>query len=273
MTPPPTSIDGTDITGATIDGQEVQEITVDGQVVFEEVTIPNSEADNKLIHRWHLSEDSDPFEDEFSEYPGINNGTSKVSGSFVDGAARSGDGSNDFINFSGSKDLDAILGDNHAWAFTLSTTDTNNSSITGVSDQGMWFVINIGANDRTSRSAPSGHLQFTLRENASGNVFTAETDVSVNDGNLHRIVVNKTAENDMEFYIDQSQVSRSITDSQGFIDTTNENGFDFTLFSFNNQSNEPGAELSEFLDGTIDDFCIFNDSLTNSEATSYSNPF
>jgi len=32
---PPTSIDGTDITGATIDGTEVTEITVDGQTVFE----------------------------------------------------------------------------------------------------------------------------------------------------------------------------------------------------------------------------------------------
>ena len=31
---PPTSIDGTDITGATIDGEEVQEITVDGDTVF-----------------------------------------------------------------------------------------------------------------------------------------------------------------------------------------------------------------------------------------------
>jgi len=31
---PPTSIDGTDITGATIDGTEVTEITVDGQTVF-----------------------------------------------------------------------------------------------------------------------------------------------------------------------------------------------------------------------------------------------
>jgi len=31
---PPTSIDGTDITGATIDGTDVQEITVDGQTVF-----------------------------------------------------------------------------------------------------------------------------------------------------------------------------------------------------------------------------------------------
>jgi len=31
---PPTSIDGTDLTGATIDGTDVQEITVDGDVVF-----------------------------------------------------------------------------------------------------------------------------------------------------------------------------------------------------------------------------------------------
>jgi hypothetical protein len=34
MTPPPTSMDGTDITGATIDGTEVSEITVDGDTVF-----------------------------------------------------------------------------------------------------------------------------------------------------------------------------------------------------------------------------------------------
>jgi hypothetical protein len=33
----PTSIDGTDITGATIDGTDVQEITVDGDTVFEAV--------------------------------------------------------------------------------------------------------------------------------------------------------------------------------------------------------------------------------------------
>jgi len=42
MTPPPTFIDGQEITGATIDGQEVQEITVDGQTVFSAVSLPNS---------------------------------------------------------------------------------------------------------------------------------------------------------------------------------------------------------------------------------------
>lgn len=40
----PTSIDGSDITGATIDGQDVSEITVDGDVVFTAVPdIPDSE--------------------------------------------------------------------------------------------------------------------------------------------------------------------------------------------------------------------------------------
>jgi len=40
----PTSIDGTDITGATIDGQDVQEITVDGQTVFSAApVIPDSQ--------------------------------------------------------------------------------------------------------------------------------------------------------------------------------------------------------------------------------------
>jgi len=36
----PTSIDGTEITGATIDGQDVSEITVDGETVF--TAIPDS---------------------------------------------------------------------------------------------------------------------------------------------------------------------------------------------------------------------------------------
>jgi len=50
---PPTSIDGTDITGATIDGQDVQEITVDGQTVFTAATpLPTA----GLLHRYDASE-------------------------------------------------------------------------------------------------------------------------------------------------------------------------------------------------------------------------
>jgi len=52
----PTSIDGTDITGATIDGTDVQEITVDGDVVFSgipdtQVYLHDDWGDGKLQNR------------------------------------------------------------------------------------------------------------------------------------------------------------------------------------------------------------------------------
>jgi len=50
---PPTSIDGTDITGATIDGTDVQEITVDGDVVFTSgggVSTPPPDASNLIAN-------------------------------------------------------------------------------------------------------------------------------------------------------------------------------------------------------------------------------
>jgi len=49
---PPTSIDGTDITGATIDGTDVQEITVDGQTVF---TAGPQLPTTNLIHHYDFS--------------------------------------------------------------------------------------------------------------------------------------------------------------------------------------------------------------------------
>jgi len=57
MTPPPTNIDGTDITGATIDGTEVTEITVDGDTVFTATqpvgqdTVFEDWADNRFTNR------------------------------------------------------------------------------------------------------------------------------------------------------------------------------------------------------------------------------
>jgi len=52
MSPPPTSIDGTDITGATIDGHEVQEITIDGQVVFTAVQGPDTSMFQSPIYQF-----------------------------------------------------------------------------------------------------------------------------------------------------------------------------------------------------------------------------
>jgi hypothetical protein len=52
---PPTSIDGTEITGATIDGTDVTEITVDGDTVFAALDIPDEQ---ELHARYDYSQES-----------------------------------------------------------------------------------------------------------------------------------------------------------------------------------------------------------------------
>jgi len=61
---PPTSIDGTDITGATIDGTDVEEITVDGNTVFSATTLPVAFSD---MIAWYPMEANIPGGDEYSD--------------------------------------------------------------------------------------------------------------------------------------------------------------------------------------------------------------
>jgi len=70
---PPTSIDGTDITGATIDGTDVQEITVDGDVVFPAQTLPVRYSD---MIAWYPMERNISGGDEFSDATAIISGAS-----------------------------------------------------------------------------------------------------------------------------------------------------------------------------------------------------
>jgi len=72
----PTSIDGTDITGATIDGTDVQEITVDGDVVFSAVSVP---ATADLV--FHLDASQESFSNNqttntITDFSGLNNNLS-----------------------------------------------------------------------------------------------------------------------------------------------------------------------------------------------------
>jgi len=62
---PPTSIDGTDITGATIDGTDVTEITVDGQTVFTALSLPQADLD----HDYNVASLSLSDGDEISTFP------------------------------------------------------------------------------------------------------------------------------------------------------------------------------------------------------------
>jgi hypothetical protein len=83
MSPPPTSIDGTDITGATIDGTDVQEITVDGQTVF----TAGPDVPDSVVNRAPLDEGSGTS---FTDVVGDADGTLSQGGSWVSDSAFNG---------------------------------------------------------------------------------------------------------------------------------------------------------------------------------------
>jgi len=109
MSPPPTNIDGTDITGASIDGQDVQEITLDGQTVFSAgVDLTN------LTNAWSFDEGSGTLAADNFGTDDITLQTGKwITGSqFVGGTAVDFDGS--FFGFVG--DSLNVIQQNSDWS-------------------------------------------------------------------------------------------------------------------------------------------------------------
>jgi len=95
---PPTSIDGTDITGATIDGTDVQEITVDGQTVFTAQDLPVAYSN---LRAWY------PFDS--AEYGGSNTDdvTAILGGSGDDSANDATVSGGTYVSSGGVTDINA----------------------------------------------------------------------------------------------------------------------------------------------------------------------
>jgi len=121
---PPTSIDGTDITGATIDGADVQEITVDGQTVFTAVQPPAF-----AIHQWKMDEGSGTtVADSIGSLDAtLENGAGWATDSqAVGGTVTDYDGSNDYAEVTGSS---SFYEPSFAIGVTAEFDDNNRSPI------------------------------------------------------------------------------------------------------------------------------------------------
>jgi len=130
MSPPPTSIDGTDITGATIDGQQVEEITIDGQTVFSAVTLIDDFEDGNLNEYTNTSgytvSSSNPISGSFSLETTTNEtfGTASLSG--LDNYPQRGDSFEFTIDFfEGTTKFNAFAG----MAFGVQNTINNNYAV------------------------------------------------------------------------------------------------------------------------------------------------
>jgi hypothetical protein len=147
MTPPPTSIDGTDITGATIDGQEVQEITVDGQTVF--TALPKT---------------LESFESGISDYQGDTGNVTTTTGQSTNGNSSLRFDRSDGVSFvatdTASKSLTA--GDNFAVDMYIPP---------GWSDQGGIIFFDEDPNSFFGS-------EYNTRLNGNGNTF----DIRLNNG-------------------------------------------------------------------------------------------
>jgi len=230
----PTSIDGTDITGATIDGTDVQEITVDGDTVF--TSVPSS-----LVSHYE-------FENDLTDSVGSNDLTNNGNGQFTSSSkfgsfAKSYDGSDDFdsiesnlVNPSGPFTVSAFFktsSDGTIWS------QANSSTI----DPFLWLEVD------------GGSLTFYKRTNV-GSQVEANGTVSVDDGSYHHGAITYDG------------TTMALFTDGGDKQTLNDSAIPNTDHAAFGALYRPSAIL--FFQGDIDDAKIFDEVLTDTQISNLS---
>ena len=231
------------------------------------IAIPDSEANQKLLHRWLLDDVNGNVDDSEGNADGTNNGVVSVSGSFVGGSAGAGDGSSAHIDTSPLGTFGSNMSSNFAVAFSIKADNiTSENRLLGVGNSGddTFLFIQTGVKG----PAADGAIEFAIRD-ASDNEIAVFTDSTFDDNREFRVVCNKTgnAASDMEVYVNQNIEQTTVESGESF---SNPSDFDvnFFLFAVNN-----GGSLLQPANVILDDICLFNDSLTQAEIESYQNPW
>jgi len=250
----PTSIDGTDITGATIDGTDVQEITVDGQTVFSATPpIPSS-----AIHHWKIDEGSGTtVADSVGSADGTINGATWDTGTYVGGAYLDFDGSNDDVDTTTLGNFGSNMFSEFAVALTFKTTQNEGVFLSAGTQFNSYFAVHIGSANLTGNI--DGSIGFFLADD-SGNQSRAGTDSTFNDGTNHRVVVQKASNgnaNDFEFFVDTNSESFTVQGN----DISSDN---FSNLGANLKFGDRGDDNSRY-DGLLDDVIITDSKLSSSE--------
>jgi len=252
MTPPPISIDGTDIKSATIDGTEVTEVTIDGDTVF--TAIPDNILTQDLI-AWYRFEDGDA-----RDY------TATLSGTFADTTAYDGtvNGAT-FVSSAGVTDF-RNGGNSGAFDFDRASNDSiTRNQIPLPSDKTVMLWTDLDDNNggtlfynegiRLNHTATSAGYRLLVQGDNNAFNFLPTNIQTVNQYVHFAAVVRDFG--DIEVYINGSQVN---SDTIGFevSDRGNESGFSI------------GREVNQAVDasssnGRIDDVRIYNRGLSASE--------
>lgn len=231
--------------------------------------IPETEANQKLIHRWYLSEDSGPFEDQIGNDDGTNSGTTQVTGDWTDGAARQGDGTDDHVTTGTWGEFGSAMNGDWAIAFSVDSI-TSNGTILGVLNGGDATFLGLSTSGAGSGQAQSDVLTVTVRQDDS-DTAAVEGSTDLTMGGPYRVVVNVPDGADptmWDIYINQADDSAGLVEDYANPSTTTNFDTPVSLFAYNS-----GGSISSRIGATLDDVCVFDSSLTASEATSYNNPW
>jgi len=273
MSPPIFNPDGSEVSEIVLpDGSTAsQVIGPDGNVVFEAgPDIPDSEADQKLIHRYYLGA-NEPFIDQIGDADATNNGTTEVSGDWVAGTAHEGNGTDAYIDLTTLGDFGGVtIPSNDGFSIAFSFKGTEGLSA-GNGD------VTIGSTDNDTDQyiqLPSGNRstgEVSVRDDTGSQSDLSWSNASnYEDDNQHRIVYNIPDIGNVstwEIYADQTSESVAVDR-----DETADSWSNFVTAILALARNARGTPDS-YTNAIIDDICIFGAALTDSEAKSYDPPW
>lgn len=215
--------------------------------------VPSSIPDS-AIHRYKIDEGTGTtVADSIGTEDGTKSGATWTSGTWVGDYALDGDGTDDYIDLTTLGSFGSNMTTNHAIAFTLQ----NNGNLGKV-------VFGNNTNDTqlniTVRSGPEFFWEYV---DDGGDALRIDSTAPTFDGNPHRYVFNKTANNaaGMEIHEDASQLSDTDGADQAF---DNPSDFDAQPISLLRELNSGGFD-TEYLNATIDDVIFYDSDLTSQQ--------
>ena len=238
----PTSIDGTEITGATIDGQDVSEITVDGETVF--TAIPDS---GVLRYR---------FEQNLIDDFGTNNGTDNTSAGYrtlsAEGSfAKSYDGVDDFITYPNLN----VTSPSTSWTVAIFVIL---DSIPSSADAFIWhpraeFDMNISVDEGLSNDGLSTVRGQVVFQTFDGSTSTLKSGVTLTTGEYYLIGASNDGGGNYTVRVDSEKNTGALPSAN----STSSSNFVGGRVLDNGPQN--------LLDGGTDDFRIYDKELSDVE--------
>ena len=173
-------------------------------------------------------------------------------GNYAGQWALEGDGVDDYVATSDWGNFGSNMANNFSIVTTVQfTTDGTNEYFIGHRNSGnAWLVL----------TANSGSLQFFIRD-IDNNEIGQDTDLTYNDGEKHRAVINKTgnAASDIDIYVDSELVDSTQTEDENY---GNVEDFEFVVFMLA-RNNEGSPDM--FADVNMDNVIVYDYALSQSE--------